>query len=193
VTLQIISLLKRLIIEYPRGMLTKSKYYWSIQTLQKFRTKQRKLAMLAAFAISFNAAPCSASPVTVTPPVDLNSAVNPSAGKRVVTFTYLKAAPGRLAQLERYIRANWFVMDERAVRDGLFVSYGWLDTGSEDGPWNAVVIVTYNDDKGFSKIQSSWSKIKAAHTEVRPDGLGISELGTVIESRELFERLIGGP
>jgi hypothetical protein len=173
-------------------MLPKSLHSLSIRTVQKLRTKERIAVALVAFAISLNATPCSASPVTATPPAGLKSDVNSSAGKRVVTFTYLKATPGRLVQLERYVRSNWFAMDERAVRDGLFVSYGWFDTGSDDGPWNAIIMVTYNDDGGFSKIQSRWAKISAAHTEVRPDGLGISELGTVIESKELFERLTAG-
>ena len=44
---------------------------------------------------------------------------------RVVTLTHLKARPGRLAQLERFVRANWFAMDEIAVEQGLFVSYEW--------------------------------------------------------------------
>ncbi len=107
---------------------------------------------------------------------------------RVVTQTYLKSQPGRLAQLERFVRANWFVMDEIAVRQGLFVSYEWLDSGSDEGPWNAIVMVTYNDEKGFEGIRQSWAGIQAAHKEVRPDGLALRELGRVLETRNLLER-----
>jgi hypothetical protein len=107
---------------------------------------------------------------------------------RTVTLTYLKAAPGRLAHLERYVRANWFAMDAAAVSQGLFVSYKWLDTGREDGPWNAVVIVTYNDDKGFAGIEERWGPIRSAHKEVRPDGLAFPDVGRVIESQDLLER-----
>ncbi len=110
------------------------------------------------------------------------------ADARVVTMTYLKSAPGKLNQLERYIRANWFAMDEIAVKRGLFVSYLWLDTGSDKGPWNAIVMVTYRDVKGFAGISKEWSEIKAAHREVLIDGARQADLGRVVESREFFER-----
>jgi hypothetical protein len=111
-----------------------------------------------------------------------------AANSRTVTLTYLKAAPGRLAHLERYIRANWFAMDAVAVRQGLFVSYKWLDTGRDDGPWNALVIVTYNDDKGFAGIEERWNSIKPTHKEVRPDGLAFPDVGRVVEGQDLLER-----
>jgi hypothetical protein len=107
---------------------------------------------------------------------------------RVVTMTYLKSAPGKLGQLERYVRANWFAMDKIAVERGLFVSYLWLDTGSDDGPWNAVVMVTYRDAQGFAGIEQEWAGIKAAHREVLIDGAKQADLGRVVESREFFER-----
>jgi hypothetical protein len=109
-------------------------------------------------------------------------------GVRVVTLTYLHAKPGRLAQLERFVRANWFAMDEVAVQQGLFVSYEWLDTGSDEGPWNAIVMVTYNDEKGFEGIQQRWATIQSAHQEVRPDAMGMRDLGQVLETRKVLER-----
>ena len=111
-----------------------------------------------------------------------------SATTRVVTITYLQSQPGRLAQLERFVRANWFAMDELAVQQGLFVSYEWLDSGTDQGPWNAIVMVTYADDKGFEGIRERWAGIRSAHQEVRPDGLSMKELGRVIETKNLFER-----
>lgn len=107
---------------------------------------------------------------------------------RVVTHTYLKSQPGRLAELERYVRSNWFAMDAIAVQQGLFVRYEWLDSGTDEGPWNAIVMVTYNDEKGFDGIRPRWAEIRAAHKEVRPDGLGMKELGRVLETRNLLER-----
>ncbi|MFO0394779.1 MAG: nuclear transport factor 2 family protein [Lysobacteraceae bacterium] len=103
-------------------------------------------------------------------------------------MTYLKSAPGKLGQLERYVRANWFAMDKIAVERGLFVSYLWLDTGSDEGPWNAVVMVTYRDAQGFAGIEQEWAGIKAAHREVLIDGAKQADLGRVVESREFFER-----
>ncbi len=111
-----------------------------------------------------------------------------TAAARVVTVTYLKSQPGRLPQLERFVRANWFAMDAVAVQQGLFVDYVWLDRGTDDGPWNAIVKVTYNDEKGFAGIQDRWAPIKAAHKEVRPDDLGFRDLGRVLETVDLYER-----
>ena len=111
-----------------------------------------------------------------------------AANSRTVSLHFLKAAPGRLAHLERYVRANWFAMDAIAVRQGLFVSYKWLDTGRDDGPWNALVIVTYNDDKGFAGIEERWNSIEPTHKEVRPDGLAFEDVGRVVEGQDLLER-----
>jgi hypothetical protein len=108
---------------------------------------------------------------------------------RAVTVTYLQSKPGKLRELERFVRANWFAMDEIAVQQGLFVSYEWLDTGEDSAPWNALVIVTYGDEKGFDGVAQRWAPIKAAHEEVRLDGLGMKELGRVLETKTLFERL----
>ncbi len=107
---------------------------------------------------------------------------------RVVTLTYLKSAPGKLSQLERYVRANWFAMDDIAVKRGLFVSYVWFDTGSDEGPWNAIVMVTYRDARGFEGIAKDWSEIRTAHREVRIDGARQADLGRIVESHEVFER-----
>lgn len=135
------------------------------------------LAILAWSTITLGYAEASA---TARPPGTTDT--------RVVTMTYLKSAPGKLNQLERYIRANWFAMDELAAKRGLFVSYLWLDTGSDEGPWNAIVMVTYRDAKGFAGITKEWSEIKAAHREVLIDGARQADLGRVVESREFFER-----
>lgn len=111
-----------------------------------------------------------------------------SAGARAVTLTFLQSRPGQLALLERFVRANWFAMDEVAVQQGLFVAYEWLDTAGDDGPWNAIVVVTYQDRNGFVGIRDRWALIKAAHDEVRPDGLPMKDLGRVVDSKTLFER-----
>jgi hypothetical protein len=127
----------------------------------------------------------AAAPTATVANEELSSATGRA---RVVTLTYLQAKPGRLAQLERFVRANWFAMDEIAVQQGLFVSYEWLDAGSDEGPWNAIVMVTYNDEKGFDGIQQRWVPIQSAHKEVRPDALGMRDLGQVLETRKVLER-----
>jgi hypothetical protein len=51
-----------------------------------------------------------------------------------------------------------------------------------------VVIVTYNDDKGFAGIEERWGPIRSAHEEVRPDGLAWRDIGRVVETLNLLER-----
>lgn len=135
----------------------------------------RRIAMIGLLCASF------------TVPAALVAETAPSPA-RTVTVTYLQSQPGKLPELERFVRANWFAMDAIAVQQGLFVSYEWLDTGGDAAPWNALVIVTYADDKGFDGIADRWAPIKAGHEEVRPDGLGMKDLGRVLETKILFER-----
>lgn len=120
-------------------------------------------------------------------PATSSAAQSSASQERAVTLTYLKSKPGKLRELERFVRANWFVMDALAVKRGLFVSYEWLDSGSDDSEWNAVVIVTFRDTKGFAGIEREWAAIKATHREVLPDGLGMKDLGQVLETKSLVE------
>jgi hypothetical protein len=132
-------------------------------------------------------APRAAPPAAPTAvPAQSATAQITQVNRRVVTMTYLQAKPGRLKDLRDYIRANWFAMDEIAVQRGLMVNYQWLDTGEEAGLWNAVVVVTYVDDKGFAGIESQWAQIKAEHREVPVDGLRFQGLGRVVESKTFF-------
>jgi hypothetical protein len=110
-----------------------------------------------------------------------------SKAKRAVEYTYLKSLPGERENLKRFISANWFAMDAIAVSQGLMVSYQLLDTGSDDGPWNVVVAVTYPNSLGYSGIAPQFEKIRRAHQTVLIDGKGMRDLGKVIETRPLFE------
>ena len=109
--------------------------------------------------------------------------------KRAVEYTYLKSLPGERENLKRFISANWFAMDAIAVSQGLMVSYQLLDTGSDDGPWNVVVAVTYPNSLGYGGIVPQFEKIRRAHQTVLIDGKGMRDLGKVIETRPLFEDL----
>lgn len=151
------------------------------------RVRHAFLGLSVLLAISI--APAFAqSPAPTTTVRQSAAPIQAGPSSRVVTMTYLKSKPARLALLERYIRANWFEMDAVAVEQGLFVSHEWLDTGSDSGDWNAIVIVTYNDEQGFEGIQSRWATIRSSHKDIFPDGLAMRELGRVVESKTLFER-----
>ena len=152
-----------------------------------YRAVQTAISVGVLLAISMTSA-VAQSP---TPTTTVGQPATPTQARplsRVVTMTYLKSEPTRLALLERYIRANWFAMDAAAVEQGLFVSYEWLDTGTNSGDWNAIVIVTYNDEQGFEGIKARWAPIRSSHKDVFPDGLAMRELGRVVESKTLFER-----
>ena len=159
---------------------------WRHRRVTKF-VAMRRMPFVCAFFIAC-ASPIPVSTIDTafaqhraTPPATVAS------HKRVITITYLKSEPGQLAALERYVRANWFAMDAIAVQQGLLLDYKWLDKGADDGAWNAAVVVTYRDEKGFGGISDRWAAIKSAHREVLPDGRGMKELGRVVETHELFE------
>lgn len=99
--------------------------------------------------------------------------------------TYLKAAPGRRAALIRFIEQNWFVMDEEAVRQGLFTSYAVYEGGGTD--WDVMVTVGYPDARGYDApgTAAAFEAIRARHRTVLIDGRGLRDLGTIVGSRRL--------
>ena len=112
----------------------------------------------------------------------------PSSPERsAVEFTYLKSNPGEREQLKIFIVLNWFVMDKIAKEQGLMSAYTVMDTGTDEGPWNVVVSVTYNDEKGYDGIKEAFEKIRRAHTTIRVGGKGLRELGSIVEIKRMYE------
>jgi hypothetical protein len=107
--------------------------------------------------------------------------------RRAVELTFLKANPGLREQLKTFIVLNWFAMDKIAKEQGLMSAFTVMDTGTDEGPWNVVVSVTYMDDKGYDGIAEAFEKIRRAHTPVRVEGKGLRDLGSVVESKRVFE------
>jgi hypothetical protein len=62
-----------------------------------------------------------------------------------------------------------------------------MDTGTDEGPWNVLVSVTYMDERGYDGIAEAFEKIRRAHTTVRVGGKGLRELGSIVDSRRMFE------
>lgn len=106
---------------------------------------------------------------------------------RAVELTFLKANLGQREQLKTFIQLNWFAMDKRAKEQGLMHSYTLLDTGTDEGPWNLIVSVTYMDEKGYEGIDEAFEKIRGAHTLVRVNGKSLRELGAIVDSKRLYE------
>lgn len=78
-------------------------------------------------------------------------------------------------------------MDKIAKQHGLMHTYTVLDTATDNGAWNGLMSVTYLNDKGYNGIAPASDKIRQAHTTVRVDGKILSKLGSIVESKRLFE------
>lgn len=115
-----------------------------------------------------------------------SSAATPSE-RRAVELTFLKSNPGQREQLKSFIVLNWFAMDKIAMEQGLMSAFTVMDTGTDEGPWNVLVSVTYMNEKGYDGISEAFETIRRAHTTVRVEGKVLRELGTIVDSKRLFE------
>lgn len=120
-----------------------------------------------------------------------NAAAGDSA-PAAIEWTFLKAKPGQRENLRAFIIANWFAMDERAVREGLMRSYRLLDSRTEDGPWDLAVEVEYFDERGYEGIKERFDAIRAEHVVQQVEGNVLRDLGTVVGSRRLYPAARGG-
>lgn len=107
----------------------------------------------------------------------------PHAKTAHITQTYLRAAPGKRAALIAYIRQNWFAMDRIGIQQGLFTSYSLLER-ADDSPadWDVIVAVGYPTAQGHDApgVADAFKAIRAAHQEIKIDGLGLAALGTIV-------------
>lgn len=110
-----------------------------------------------------------------------------STDRRAVELTFLKSNPGQREQLKSFIVLNWFAMDKIAKEQGLMSAFTVMDTGTDEGPWNVLVSVTYTNEKGYDGIVEPFEKIRRAHTTVRVDGKVLRDLGSIVESKRMFE------
>jgi hypothetical protein len=108
--------------------------------------------------------------------------------RRAVELTFLKSQPGQREQLKTFVAKNWFAMDQVAKDQGLLVAFTLLESGTDDGEWNVVVSVTYQNEKGYDGIAEAFERIRRAHTTVLVEGKGLRELGRIVESKRLYER-----
>jgi hypothetical protein len=115
------------------------------------------------------------------------AAATPNPEHRAVELTFLKSNAGQRDQLKEFIVLNWFAMDKIAKRQGLMSAFTVMDTGTDEGPWNVLVSVTYMNDKGYEGVAEAFEKIRRAHTTVRVGGMTLRELGSIVESKRVFE------
>lgn len=107
--------------------------------------------------------------------------------RRAVELTFLKAEPGHREHLKTYIVLNWFAMDQVARQQGLMDAFTVMDTGTDDGPWNVLVAVTYRDERGYEGIAAAFERIRQAHRTVPVEGKTLRELGRIVDSKKLYE------
>jgi hypothetical protein len=109
----------------------------------------------------------------------------------VTTHTYLAAAAGRRAALARFIVANWFAMDARAVEQGLFRSFRLLENPATGEDWDLIVEVVYNDACGYACVAAPFETIRRAHQTVAIEGETMPALGRVVRSVSFQEATPG--
>lgn len=146
----------------------------------------KKAILIAASAVWASASPLPAAAAHHAEP----ASVVQTSETAVVERTRLKANPGEREALGRFIVANWFAMDEVAVRQGLFTSYRLLENPDTDGDWDWVVEVGYPNPDGYSnpEVQSQFQAIREQHELVLIDGKSLRELGRVIGTERLSLR-----
>lgn len=127
----------------------------------------------------------SVTPAAHATPPEAPTAKAPT---RHITQTYLRAAPGKRAALIAYIEANWFAMDRIGIQQGLFTSYTLLERADDsEADWDVIVAVGYPTAQGHDApgVADAFKKIRAAHREIKIDGLGLAGLGTIVRHHPL--------
>lgn len=126
-------------------------------------------------------------------PVRAETSASSSAPQTLhVTQTYLRAEPGRRADLIKYIQRNWFVMDQIGLEQGLFTSFGLLERQEAAvADWDVIVTVGYPTVDGHEApgVADAFRAIRSAHKEVKIDGRGFKELGVIVRHYGL--RVVG--
>ena len=145
----------------------------------------RQMMIAAAVAVIAPAAQAAAQPAPSTPAqsAPAQSAEVSKLPTLHVTHTYLRAAPGKRAALIAYIERNWFVMDHIGIEQGLFTSYSLLERADDTtADWDVIVAVGYPTIMGHDApgTADAFRKIRVAHRETKVDGLGLTELGSIV-------------
>jgi hypothetical protein len=108
---------------------------------------------------------------------------------RAVAFecTFLKAKEGQREKMARFIRANWFAMDEVAVKQGIMTSYRLFEANDSNPDWDLMMFVAYPKAGGYSAIQRDFEVIRAAHKPVQIDGMGLRDMGSIVKSHRFTD------
>ncbi len=116
------------------------------------------------------------------------SAAAPTARATVVVEqTLIKALPGKADALGQFLAANWLVMDQKALDQGLFTGFWLARSATGFADWDYAMSVGYPTALGFEDAATSagFNAIRAAHVPVLIDGEGLASLGRIISTQRL--------
>lgn len=99
-------------------------------------------------------------------------------------LTYLKAEPGQIERLERFITLNWFGPDERARGKGYIDGFLLLRGTEADPSWDLVVIDIFPDIDSQGKARQRYrEEIMPGHQKQLVDGMDFPSLGKIVGER----------
>ena len=147
-----------------------------------------RLALSGGLLLLVAAAPSAVSAQATAAPSRSTASAADARPTLHITQTYLRAAPGKRAQLIDYIERNWFAMDRIGVEQGLFTNYALLERGeNSEADWDVIVTVGYPTIDGHDApgVADAFRAIRAAHREILIDGQGLSALGAIVAHHPL--------
>jgi hypothetical protein len=108
-------------------------------------------------------------------------------GTKLFEHTFLKAKPRLRAALGQYIKANWLVMDQKGLEQGIFTSYWLLEEIDRNRAWDYVMVVGYPTELGYGEPRAVevFQAISKAHVEVKIEGKGLRQLGDIVGNHRL--------
>jgi hypothetical protein len=109
---------------------------------------------------------------------------------RAVGMTYLHALPGQRENLKQYILKNWFIVDAKAVEEGLMKSFAlWESSEPKAGEsWDFIVVDTWCNEQGYEGVSSRFTALSIAHKSIPVDGKHFEQLGRRGLSKAMIER-----
>ena len=109
---------------------------------------------------------------------------DPYAGRTgFVVRAYRSKISTELQPYSVYVPRDYDGSKARGLLDGFSV----FESGSDEGAWNVVVSTIYRDARGYEAVKQDFEPIRKGHQEALIEGRGFDDLGTVVDSREMFE------
>jgi len=117
---------------------------------------------------------------SAAPPSNVGAAAGADASVWAISF--VRARPGQRERLQRYLRANWLVLDAKALEQGRIAGYRMLRADeSTTESWDYAVIIEYPNRQAMQDFVPAYLDMLRAHPKVRVDGLDFADLGDVVQ------------